>query len=62
MKDLQKDALLQGANRGSGIIKMYATIKVPDSVDILTGKYRLMNGDTIIRESSWSITIYFTKK
>ncbi|UKY87830.1 RHS repeat-associated core domain-containing protein [Elizabethkingia anophelis] len=38
---------------GSGIIKMYATIKVPDSVDILTGKYRLMNGDTIIRESSY---------
>ncbi len=38
---------------GSGIIKMYATIKVPDTFDIATGKYRLMNGDTIIRESSY---------
>ncbi|HFK5521275.1 hypothetical protein CMU85_10135 [Elizabethkingia anophelis] len=38
---------------GSSIIRMYATIKVPDTFDIATGKYRLMNGDTIIRESSY---------
>ncbi|MDC8026598.1 RHS repeat-associated core domain-containing protein [Elizabethkingia anophelis] len=38
---------------GSGIIKMYATIKVPDTLAITPGKYRLMNGNTIVKEDSF---------